>query len=596
MAIQDKFNKTNVIYKITKDISLEGGTLTIPEGCTLDFQGGSFTNGTIVGTNSDIRADEHVTIFKGIVIEGTWKVKEINSGWFNFVQTAGYNNLQNFNNLFTLTSDSFSGTVNIDGGTYYITISGDTDFISINNNTIVNLAGTIRLNPNDLANYKMFKLVGKSNITIQGGGTIYGDVEGHTGTTGEWGMGITILDGNGITIKGITVRNCWGDGIYIGQTENTVNNYPINILIDNVTVTNNRRQGISITSVQNLTIRNCRVLNTGAIKFTAPGAGINIEPNIANAMLENINIEGCYFAGNTKGDSGDLLITALIFGSEVNTTFKATISNCYFSTKVRLTSSIRNLTITNSYIGLLDLARTGSHYYRTMISGCLINGTTLDMNNPGILYSGCSFINERGSEQRRVFSIGNTVETPVTKITFPKVDGLINLKIFTGYNAANYYCVNDIVIKGRYSNENNNLMSKAHTIVYDDTGSGNIDLERYKNNSILVSEPIKASDGSWEIYLKTFANNYFTGIIVIEPIIYTAFKSPFFTSVDISFINAAPVEANFKVTLSQPCHGSTDTINSIMDPKAGVVVYNDTLNKVVFGNGTSWIDATGAAV
>lgn len=595
-AIRSKFNRINVIYKITKDIDLGHGVLTIPIGCTLDFQGGSFTNGTIVGTNSDIRADEHVTIFKGIVIEGTWKVKEINSGWFNFVQTAGYNNLQNFNNLFTLTSNSFSGTVNIDGGTYYITISGDTDFISINNNTIVNLAGTIRLNPNNLDSYKIVKIVGKNNITIQGGGTIYGDVEGHTGTTGEWGMGITILDSNGITIKGITVRNCWGDGIYIGQTKNIVNNYPINILIDNATVTNNRRQGITIASVQNLTIRNCRVLNTGAIKFTTPGAGIDIEPNIANAMLENINIEGCYFAGNTKGDSGDLLITALIFESEVNTTFKATISNCYFSTKVKLASSIRNLTITNSYIGLLSLERTGSHYYRTMISGCLINGTTLDMNNPGILYSGCSFINEKGSEQRRVFSIGNTAETPVTKITFPKVDGLINLKIFTGYNAANYYCVNDIVIKGRYINENNNLMSKAHTIVYDDTGSGNIDLERYKNNSILVSEPIKASDGSWEIYLKTFANKYFTGIIVIEPIIYTAFKSPFFTSVNISSINAAPVEANFKVTLSQPCHGSTNTINSIMDPKAGVVVYNDTLNKVVFGNGTSWIDVAGATV
>ena len=596
-AIQNRFNKPNTIYKVTKDTTLSGGTLTIPEGCTLDFQGGSFTNGTIVGTNSDIRADEHVTIFRGIIITGTWKVKEISSGWFNFVQTVGYNNLQNFNNLFALTSGSFSGTVNIDGGTYYITISNrDTDFISINDNTIVNLSGTIRLNPNNLNNYEIVKIVGKNNITIQGGGTIYGDVEGHTGTTGEWGMGITILDGNDITIKGITVRNCWGDGIYIGQTENTVNNYPINILIDNVTVTNNRRQGISITSVQNLTIRNCRVLNTGAIKFTAPGAGIDIEPNIANAMLENINIEGCYFAGNTKGNSGDLLITALIFGSEVNTTFKATISNCYFSTKVRLTSSIRNLTITNSYIGLLDLSKTGSHYYKTMISGCLINGTTLDMNNPGILYSGCSFINERGTEQRRVFSIGSTAKTPVTKITFPKVDGLINLKIFTGYNAANYYCVNDIVIKGRYINEGNNLMSKAHTIVYDDTGSGNIDLERYKNNSILVSEPIKASDGSWEIYLKTFANNYYTGIVIIEPVIYTAFKSPFFTSVDISFINAAPVEANFKVTLSQPCHGSTDTINSVMDPKAGVVVYNDTLNKVVFGNGTSWIDATGAAV
>ena len=47
MAIQDKFNRTNTIYKITKDIDLGGETLTIPEGCTLDFQGGKITNGTL---------------------------------------------------------------------------------------------------------------------------------------------------------------------------------------------------------------------------------------------------------------------------------------------------------------------------------------------------------------------------------------------------------------------------------------------------------------------------------------------------------------------------------------------------------------------
>lgn len=47
MAIQDKFNMPNVIYKITKDIDLEGSTLTIPVGCTLDFQGGSIINGIL---------------------------------------------------------------------------------------------------------------------------------------------------------------------------------------------------------------------------------------------------------------------------------------------------------------------------------------------------------------------------------------------------------------------------------------------------------------------------------------------------------------------------------------------------------------------
>lgn len=55
MAIQDKFNKPNVIYKITKDIDLGNGVLTIPVGCTLDFQGGSFNNGIIkINSGSNI--------------------------------------------------------------------------------------------------------------------------------------------------------------------------------------------------------------------------------------------------------------------------------------------------------------------------------------------------------------------------------------------------------------------------------------------------------------------------------------------------------------------------------------------------------------
>lgn len=48
-SIQSKFSKPNMIYKITKDINLGNGVLTIPDGCTLDFQGGSFSNGTLSG-------------------------------------------------------------------------------------------------------------------------------------------------------------------------------------------------------------------------------------------------------------------------------------------------------------------------------------------------------------------------------------------------------------------------------------------------------------------------------------------------------------------------------------------------------------------
>lgn len=47
--LQNIFNTPNHIYKITKDIDLQQGTLNLPQGCTLDFQGGTITNGTITG-------------------------------------------------------------------------------------------------------------------------------------------------------------------------------------------------------------------------------------------------------------------------------------------------------------------------------------------------------------------------------------------------------------------------------------------------------------------------------------------------------------------------------------------------------------------
>lgn len=48
------FVYSDIVYKITNDIDLNGATLTLPSGCTLDFQGGSFSNGTIVGNGTTI--------------------------------------------------------------------------------------------------------------------------------------------------------------------------------------------------------------------------------------------------------------------------------------------------------------------------------------------------------------------------------------------------------------------------------------------------------------------------------------------------------------------------------------------------------------
>lgn len=76
---QSKFNKSNVIYKIVNDIDLGNAVLTIPTGCTLDFQGGSFSNGNIVFQNTKIIADKDTQIFNNISFSNLY---EISIKWF----------------------------------------------------------------------------------------------------------------------------------------------------------------------------------------------------------------------------------------------------------------------------------------------------------------------------------------------------------------------------------------------------------------------------------------------------------------------------------------------------------------------------------
>ena len=79
---QDMINKENTIYEIRYDFDLNGQEITIPEGCVLDFQGGSFSNGTIEGTNSIVKSSQN-TIFYNIVILGTWLNDRAFGEWFS---------------------------------------------------------------------------------------------------------------------------------------------------------------------------------------------------------------------------------------------------------------------------------------------------------------------------------------------------------------------------------------------------------------------------------------------------------------------------------------------------------------------------------
>ena len=68
---QDMFTQSNTIYEIRYDFDLNGGEITIPEGCVLDFQGGGLKNGGLNINNSIIKIDGKsvISLSKPLVLD-----------------------------------------------------------------------------------------------------------------------------------------------------------------------------------------------------------------------------------------------------------------------------------------------------------------------------------------------------------------------------------------------------------------------------------------------------------------------------------------------------------------------------------------------
>src|SRR5690606_12146781 len=124
---------------------------------------------------------------------------------------------------------------------------------------------------------------------------IIGDIESHRGNSGEWGMGIAIRSSKNIVISSPHISNCWGDGIYVG--ENQKNGPSRDIQISNAVIDNNRRNGISITSVNTLQITNSIISNSNG---TLPMTGIDIEPGNENEEIKNVVISNVTTFNNHK--------------------------------------------------------------------------------------------------------------------------------------------------------------------------------------------------------------------------------------------------------------------------------------------------------
>lgn len=297
----------NTIYVILYDYDLRGQTITIPSRSVLLFEGGRISNGIIKGINSIISNSSNSTIFSNILIQGTWLCHFVDSNWFKDYNEDTLRNIMSLSNpeVFTIVSirkgsTYVKGFQNSTEDKFWATIY---DSIQIPSNTIIDFnGGTLKVTPNNRGNYIALCVYNSDNIEIKNV-TIIGDSTEHLGNIGEFGFGISVIGGENVTIDNCYIANMWGDGLFFDSIYDT-NTWEkllknTSCTVNNVICDDNRRQGLSILSAYNTIIKNSSFINTGNSSFTAPGAGIDIEPEDSRIHLcKNIIIDSCTFYNN----------------------------------------------------------------------------------------------------------------------------------------------------------------------------------------------------------------------------------------------------------------------------------------------------------
>lgn len=197
------------------------------------------------------------------------------------------------------------GTVLVPAGNYLINV--DTA-VKIRSHITLQMdsAATLVAMPTRSERYYVLLVANAEDVQIYGG-NVKGDRAVHSGTTGEWGMGIGVYGSRQVTIYGTRIYDCWGDGLVIGARSGAPVYAPgpsKNITVRQVTSKSNRRQAITIGKANGVLIDSCILTHT---QGTKPMAGIDIEPDRDTA--QNITIQNCELAYN-KGPGVEIYVNA----------------------------------------------------------------------------------------------------------------------------------------------------------------------------------------------------------------------------------------------------------------------------------------------
>ncbi|MEN5233488.1 right-handed parallel beta-helix repeat-containing protein [Sphingobacterium faecium] len=139
------------------------------------------------------------------------------------------------------------------------------------------------MKPNSKPRYVLLLVQEVQNVKIYNV-KMEGDRYKHLNAEGQWGMGIRVFGAKDVKIVNPVIEKMWGDGIYIGGPRGKESR---SVDVYNAVLDNNRRNAISITSADGVSIYNALCANSNG---NLPKGGIDIEPNSNENVIDNIRL------------------------------------------------------------------------------------------------------------------------------------------------------------------------------------------------------------------------------------------------------------------------------------------------------------------
>lgn len=641
--IQDSFVEENVIYKITKDLDLNRETLNIPSGCTLDFQGGSFSNGSINFNKAALKGK--VKISSNINIIGTCSNSILYPEWFGALGDGTSDDTIPLNN--TVKALCTNGTMYLTNSYKLYGKDGKfnrrEDGIHLKDNIAIIGGSNAKL----IANIDCCNLITTPpeesdlsspnihNIRIE-------NIEfSHTYTSlYQFSALINLANIDGCIIKGCKFLSYCGDGITVGallspDTGRWMTSFANDVVVRDCIFDGKNivsRQGISVYVCNNFTIDNNLFKNSSG--DVMPGA-VDFEPE-ADVEIKNVKIINNHFE-NIRGVVGTIAfvnptknsITTDRFIIENNTFVSSNSHDIYIKMESQTTCSliitkntfikskvyfavdkISDVIITNNIGGQLKYGNAISNSVKANYCNN-ITGDQVGMelwNNPAVTFDNCGAVLIDGNFHQRIntdsaFRLGGTIGSAIivnNRVNAWEASNVKFVELAENANLDRYIFKNNLCGAPSDIGEYNDLSSVASSSFNLDTLPDSLPIgvvSTIINADSISKAPLNAEGGLLVSIHPT--GGYYKGLT----------KQLFFPM----FVRGEQPQAYLFIrkrmdnnTWSKWLYVATSSLNPTptvglsrsrpTTPHAGIFYFDTTLNKPIWGNGSAWVDATGTTV